>query len=138
MSTFKMVIVIVIVIVTTSCTTTKTIPVETIRKDTIYLSNLQYDSIYIYNNVYQDRSRDTLFIKELQTEYRYKFHRDTIRIVQRDSIPYEVRVVETKDVPRKLTWYDHTTRATFWLSIGIIAICIIRFVRRQKNSPLNT
>lgn len=109
-----------------SCSTTRTIPIETIRKDTVYLSNIQYDSIYIYNNVYQDRSRDTLYIKEIQTEYRYKFLRDTIRIVQWDSIPYEVRIIDVKQVKYIPPWYK-------WLSaIGGIAVLLLTITLYQK------
>lgn len=43
-------------------------------------------------------------INDTKTEYRFKHIRDTIRIVRRDSIPYPVRVVETKEVARVPTW----------------------------------
>ena len=86
-----------------SCRTVKTIPVETSREviltDTLYINSVQVDSIYISHDLLTDRSHDTILIKETTTEYRYKLLRDTIYRtqleIQRDSIPYEVRVVET-------------------------------------------
>lgn len=104
----------------------QTVPIETIRKDTLYISKEKYDSIYIFQDKYTDRSKDTLLIKETNIEYRYKLLRDTIKEVRIDSIPYEVRITETIEVPRKLTWYDHTARATFWLLIGFILLCLYR------------
>lgn len=112
----------------------QTIPVETIKEitktDTLYINNVQYDSIYINHTSNIDRTRDTIKIKETMTEYRYKLLRDTIeRIkleIRHDSIPYEVRITETKEIPRKLTWYDHTTRAAFWLLIGFLLLWLYR------------
>lgn len=95
---------------------------ERIRKDTIYLSNVRYDSVYIYKDKLTDRSRDTLYIKEWSIEYRYKLLRDTIKVVQIDSIPYEVRIVETIEVEHPPTLYDRICKATFWLLICIVAI----------------
>ena len=113
----------------TSCSTSRHIQaqlVEKVSKDTIYLATEKYDSIYITQDRYIDRSRDTLYIKESNTEYRYKLLRDTIKEVRVDSIPYEVRITETIEVPRKLTWYDHLTRASFWLLTGFTLLCLYR------------
>lgn len=89
-----------------SCGSTKVVtqPIREVSKDTIYLSNIQYDSIYIFQDKYTDRSNDTLLIKETNIEYRYKLLRDTIRIVQRDSIPYEVRITEIEEVKHIPPW----------------------------------
>lgn len=123
----------------TGCGSSKHIQTQIVKEiqlDTMYLSTEKYDSIYITQDKYIDRSRDTLYIKESNTEYRFKLLRDTIKEVRVDSIPYEVRITETIEVPRKLTWYDHTARATFWLMIGIIAICIFSFVTKLRKLNL--
>ena len=86
-----------LVMIFSSCSTTRTIPIETNRKDTVYLSNIQYDSIYIDRSSDTDRTRDTITITKTMTEYRYKLLRDTIYKVRVDSIPYEVIVY--KDSP---------------------------------------
>ena len=92
---------------------------EHIQKDTIYLSNIQYDSIYVLQDKYTDRSKDTLLIKETNIEFRYKLLKDTIRIVQRDSIPYEVRITEVKEVNYIPPWIKPLAL------IGIITILIL-------------
>lgn len=145
----KIAIAIAIAFVLSACGTTKTVPVETIkeitRTDTIYINNVQYDSIYILKELDKDYRRDlhkrpltintqplvdTILIRQHDIEYRYKLLRDTIeRIkleVRHDSIPYEVHITETIEVPRKLTWYDHATRATFWLLIGFVILWLYR------------
>lgn len=122
------------------CSVTKTFPVETIKKvtkvDTIYLSNIQYDSIYINNVLYTDRSRDTLLIRETNTEFRYKLLRDTVERIKievvHDSIPYEVRIETVKEVPRKQTWFDNLCQYTFFLLCGVLLLLLYRTIRKFR------
>lgn len=104
------------------CATPKQVTqlVRDTRVDTVYMTNQQYDSIYIYQDKLIDRSRDTLYIKDKSIEYRYKLLRDTVRIVERDSIPYEVTIVKTHEITRPLTWYDLLCRSCFWFIIGFL------------------
>ena len=55
----------------------------------------------------------------LITRHRYKLLRDTVFKVQHDSIPYEVRVVETK-VERHIPWY---AKLLSW--IGTLALILL-------------
>ena len=123
----KSVFVLVFVFVLTSCSTPRmaTQLVHEVSHDTLYLSNVKYDSIYIYKDKLTDRSTDTVYVKDVSVEYRFKLLRDTVRIVQRDSIPYEVTIVQTKEITRPLTWFDHLTRLTFWLLIGALVTFIL-------------
>lgn len=119
--------------------------VEHVQKDTVYLSSKQYDSIYIYQDRVSEHRlgtmpptsssgqyldmpmrTDTLYIKDKSIEYRYKLLRDTIKVVQRDSIPYEVTITETKEITRPLTWFDHVCRFTFYFLLGVI-LCFIYY-----------
>lgn len=108
-----------------SCASTKhveTIPLETLRHDTIYIHNQRYDSIYITRTSDTDRTRDTITITKTNTEYRFRFLRDTIKVIQRDSIPYEVTVTEVKEIQRPLTWFDKISRAiTIAIAIALLA-----------------
>ena len=131
----KTFIILFILLVCCSCNTPR-IATQIVREssvDTVYLSNIKYDSIYLYQDKYVDRTRDTLYIKDKSIEYRYKLLRDTVRIIQRDSIPYEVTIVETKEITRPLTWFDHLTRTCFWILIGIVFVLLVRFVFNLKS-----
>lgn len=102
---------------------------EHIQKDTVYLCNIQYDSIYVLQDKYTDRSKDTLLIKETNIEYRYKLLKDTVCIVQRDSIPYEVRITEVKEVRYTPPWIQYLAWAG-GLSIFLLICCVIwKFAR---------
>lgn len=83
----------------------------------------------------QPMRTDTLYIKDVSIEYRYKMLRDTIYKTQVDSIPYQVTVTEVKEITRPLTWYDHLTHLTFWLVIGLL-IATIAFKLRKVFKPI--
>lgn len=93
--------------------------VHDIHQDSTYHQNIQYDSIYIYRDRYLDRGRDTIYLRETEIEYRYKLLRDTVRIVQRDSIPYEVLVTEIKEV-RYIPWWSKALSALGALCLAFI------------------
>ena len=117
----KLFYVFVLVFVLTGCGTTRQVQVvERVSRDTLYLSNVQYDSIYVFQDHLTDRSRDTVYVKDVQYEYKYKLLRDTIYKVQIDTIPVirEVEVVKTeKYVPTIYKW-----------SLGICIALIILIV----------
>ena len=94
--------------------------VDRVSRDTIYINSQQQDSIYIYKDRLIDRSRDTVYLKDISVEYRYKFLHDTLRVIQRDTIPVEVTVTEVKEITRPLTWFDHLTRLCFWFLLGVL------------------
>lgn len=113
-----------------SCSTTKTIPLEILRHDTLYINKEHYDSIYITRTSDTDRTRDTITITKTLTEYRFRLIRDTIRIARIDSIPYEVRVIEIKELYKPPTLYDRICKAIFWLFIGIILLWVYSRVHK--------
>lgn len=104
--------------------------VHDIQRDAIYISNVKHDSVYLNHERLIDRSKDTVYIKDVSVEYKYRLLRDTVRVVERDSIPYEVTIVQTKEITRPLTWYDHLTRLSFWFLIGSLLTFIIFKLKR--------
>ena len=122
--------------------------VHQIERDTLYHQHIQYDSIYIYHDRYQEYRRashpehttrhsehtirhpelvsgsppDTVIITKVSTEYRYQLLRDTIRIIRRDSIPYEVTITEVKEV-KYIPWW---CKALAWTG----GICLVLLIRK--------
>ena len=122
-------------LVLTGCATRRQLQVvDRITHDTLYQSNVQYDSIYIFQDHQLDRSRDTVYLRDVSVEYRYRHLRDTIYKVQHDSIPYQVTVTEVKEITRPLSLFDHLTHFTFWLVVGALLLLIIRVIIRLKKS----
>ena len=122
-------------LVLTGCATRRQLQVvDRITHDTLYQSNVHYDSIYIFQDRQLDRSRDTVYLRDVSVEYRYRHLRDTIYKVQHDSIPYQVTVTEVKEITRPLSLFDHLTHFTFWLVAGALLLLIIRVIIRLKKS----
>ena len=122
-------------LVLTGCATRRQLQVvDRITHDTLYQSNVHYDSIYIFQDRQLDRSRDTVYLRDVSVEYRSRHLRDTIYKVQHDSIPYQVTVTEVKEITRPLSLFDHLTHFTFWLVVGALLLLIIRVIIRLKKS----
>jgi len=109
------------------CGTTRQIQVvREVSNDTVYLNHIQYDSVYIDQWQYCDRSADTIYLEKVRLEYKYKFLKDTVRIVQIDSIPVirEVEVVKTERfVPGIYKW-------SLAICIGLL-LAIILFIAKK-------
>lgn len=130
-SVIVFVIIILIALLIAGCKGSQHLAVtERITHDTCYISNVQYDSIYIDNLHFIDCASDTIVIRDRKTEFRYKFLRDTIKVVQCDSIPYEVRVIETK-TERYTPWYARTLAFIGFLTLVWFAIRI--FIKIKFN-----
>lgn len=105
-----------------------------VHTDTVHIAQQHYDSVYIYKDRWLDRTHDTVYMKELSTEYRYKLLRDTLRMVERDSVPYEVVRTETREVERPLSWFDKIARAVFWIVTGAVVICVASWMAKKAGA----
>ena len=119
-------------LVLTGCASNRHLQVaEHVTRDTLYLSNVQYDSIYIFQertsdyhmnplNPLKPSETDTVFIKDVAVEFRYRLLRDTIYKTRIDSIPVirEVEVVrEVRHVP-----------AIYRFSLAIVVILVLSLI----------
>ena len=108
------------------CGTPRRLPVvERVTRDTLYLHQVQYDSVYVYRDRYVDRSRDTVYVNDRSVAYRYRLLRDTLRIHQVDSVP----VIQEVEVVREV---EHTP----WYAKGLAAVglvALLLFLLRFKS-----
>ena len=109
------------------CGTQRKLPVvERIQRDTLYLHQVQYDSVFVSQERYVDRSRDTLYVQERSVEHRYRLLRDTLRIHQVDSIPI-IREVEVVREVERTPWY-----AKLLAAVGLVGIFLFIFKIRKS------
>lgn len=75
-----------------SCRSVKYVPVETVRTDSIYINQVQRDSIYQHDSIYIREKGDTVWMEKYKYIYRDKIVRDTMYFNQTDTIrePYPV------------------------------------------------
>lgn len=118
-----------------SCGSTRHVTqlVHDTRVDTVYISSIQYDSVYIYKDKLTDKTQDTIYIRDVSVEYRYKMLRDTVYRTQIDSIPYQVTITEFKEITRPLTPYDRLTRTAFWILILVLIYKLYRLCARYRR-----
>ena len=102
-----------------SCKTTSTsaiVPVHSATHDTLWLSKLKYDSVYIDRWQRIEHKADTVFCDRTKTEFRYRLLRDTVYKTRTDTIP----VVRQVPVVKKERYTPPFTK--FLACLGIIAL----------------
>ena len=102
-----------------SCKTTSTsaiVPVHSATHDTLWLSKLKYDSVYIDRWQRIEHKADTVFCDRTKTEFRYRLLRDTVYKTRTDTIP----VVKQVPVVKKERYTPPFTK--FLAGLGIIAL----------------
>ena len=94
--------------------------------DTVYIATQQYDSIFIWKDRWTDRTHDTVYLKELSTEYRYKLLRDTLRIIETDTIyiPYGVKVADNGKDKSFLPRFSELAKAAFLVVTAALALWV--------------
>ena len=108
-----------------SCSSQRNVEqVKGMHTDTVYVTSLQYDSIYIYNDKTLDRTKDTVYLREYSTEYRYKLLHDTLRIIERDSIPYPVNVTKERETKKPLSRLAELAGVLFISVISALALWV--------------
>lgn len=113
-----------------SCRSVKYVPVETIKHDSLYITQHQKDSIYIHDSIYQKEKGDTVLIEKWHTKYIEKQVRDTLIQIQRDTIPqpypYEV------EVPAQLSWWQKTRMRMGEIALVALLVLLGSWIVRIK------
>lgn len=109
------------------CGTPRKLPVvERVMRDTVQVTNVKQDSVFIYRDRTVDRSHDTVYVNDRSVAYRYRLQRDTLRIHQVDSIPV-IREVEVVREVRRTQWYVKGLAA-----IGLLSLFLFLFKIRKS------
>ena len=114
---------------------------EHVTRDTIYLSNLRYDSIFVSHdrttdyhlnplNPLKPSETDTLFIHDRTVEYRYRLLRDTVYLVKIDSIP----VICEVEVIREVKYVPFWNKLLAGLGGVVLLILLIRVIAKIRYS----
>ena len=99
----------------TGCTTTKYVPVIEHQTDTLIQRVVERDSIHVHDSIRVTEKGDTVTIERWHTQYRDRWHHDSIYIARHDTIPQ----------PYPVTEYVERKRTTFeWMliTVGIAAL----------------
>ena len=111
-----------------SCTTTKYVPVIEHATDTLVQRVVERDSIHVHDSIRVTEKGDTVTIARWHTQFRDRWHHDSIYIANHDTIPQPYPVTEY--VERKRSWVDW-----LFIVIGVVTLFggIIWLVKRIKK-----
>lgn len=113
------------------CTSTRYVPVETVREltthtaDTLRLVQLRVDTVLERDSVAVIVRGDTVLQTRFRDRLRVQLRHDTVKKVSRDTVttyierpvPYEVE--KRVEVEKRLSWWQKTTMATVKIALGI-------------------
>lgn len=116
-----------------SCSTPKTVPLNTVHQttkvDTVYTNKMYFDSTYVSHQVFADRLHDTVFIRECNTEVRFRIMKDTVERVKlqlvHDSIPYPVVVESPNKAMPKASIFSKVYRVFLFVFLGFLVTFIL-------------
>ena len=115
-----------------SCKTTSNtaVPVHSATHDTLWLSRVKYDSVYIDRWQRIERKADTVFCDRAKTEFRYRLLRDTVYKTRTDTIP----VVKQVPVIRKERYTPPFTKFLAYLGIIALGASVIVLLGKKLRS----
>lgn len=109
----------------TTSNTTAIVPVHSATHDTLWLSKVKYDSIYIDRWQRIERKADTVFYDRVKTEFRYRLLRDTVYKTRTDTIP----VVKQVPVVKKERYTPPFTKFLGIIALGA-SVILLKFRKR--------
>lgn len=116
-----------------SCKTasnTAIVPVHSATHDTLWLSKVKYDSIYIDRWQRIERKADTVFYDRVKTEFRYRLLRDTVYKTRTDTVP----VVKQVPAVKKERYTPPFTKFLAWLGIIALGASVIVLLGKKLKS----
>lgn len=112
-----------------SCKSIQYVPVETMKRDTTYLSQTKIDSIYHRDSIYVERKGDTVYLSKYKYLYKYIEKHDTLWREKVDTIkiayPVEAQLTKWQKIKINIDEYLKTT-----IILIIIGLCAKYFIKR--------
>lgn len=112
-----------------SCKSIQYVPVETVKRDTTYLSQTKIDSIYHRDSIYVERKGDTVYLSKYKYLYKYIEKHDTLWREKVDTVrvayPVEAQLTKWQKIKINIGEYLITV-----IALVIIWLCAKYFIKR--------
>lgn len=104
------------------CRSVKYVPVETVKHDSVLVQKHVRDSILLRDSVIVERKGDTVYLRSVKYEYRYRYLRDTAYVSRTDSVqvPYPVE--------KPLTRWQQTKMDIGGIGLLIAAVALLALI----------
>lgn len=121
----KVWLVLLVCVVMVGCRTLPEPVAVRVERDSIYLSRVERDSVFVRDSVTIREKGDTVYRDRWRVEYRERVLRDTAYIERNDTI---TNVVE---VEKALTWWERTRMAAG--DVALLALVVLLIYLFLKN-----
>lgn len=125
----RIIVLILLAIMLYGCKSIQYVPVETIKRDTTYISQIKIDSIYHRDSIYVEHKGDTVYLSKYKYLYKYIEKRDTLWHEKTDTIQvaYTVEAQLSKWQKIKINMGEYLIAA---IALVIIWLCAKYFIKR--------
>lgn len=125
----RIIVLILLAIMLYGCKSIQYVPVETIKRDTTYISQIKIDSIYHRDSIYVEHKGDTVYLSKYKYLYKYIEKRDTLWHEKTDTIQvaYPVEAQLTKWQKIKINMGEYLIAA---IVLIVIWLCAKYFIKR--------
>lgn len=113
-----------------SCTT-RYIPVESVKVDSVFIAQYQRDTVYRLDSVLIRAQKDTVYKDVWRYVYRDRVVRDTVYKVSRDTVPRVVKV--KKDLSRMERIKMSLGEVALYAILVAAAVAAMWFLKRLKG-----
>lgn len=126
----KLLILALMMVTVAACTTTRYVPVETVKTEYITRDSIRIDSTYVHDSVYFWQSGDTVREVKYRNIYKYMFLTKTDTVISVDTITVvqEVEKHLTKWQQWKMDFGGGAIIATAIIVIGFVVYLVRRFI----------
>lgn len=125
----RIIIITIVALCLSACKSIKYVPVETIKRDTTYISQIKIDSIYHRDSIYVEHKGDTVYLSKYKYLYKYIEKHDTLWREKVDTIqvayPVEARLTKWQKI--KINMGEYLIAA---IALIIIWLCVKYFIKR--------
>lgn len=125
----RIIVLILLAIMLYGCKSIQYVPVETIKRDTTYISQIKIDSIYHRDSIYVEHKGDTVYLSKYKYLYKYIEKRDTLWHEKTDTIQvaYPVEAQLSKWQKIKINLGEYLIAAIVLIAIWL---CAKYFIKR--------
>lgn len=126
----KLLILALMMVTVAACTTTRYVPVETVKTEYITRDSIRIDSTYVHDSVYFWQKGDTVREVKYRNIYKYMFLTKTDTVISVDTITVvqEVEKHLTKWQQWKMDFGGGAIIATAIIVIGFVVYLVRRFI----------
>lgn len=125
----KVWLVLVVCVVMVGCRTLPEPVAVRVERDSIYLSRVERDSVFVRDSVLIREKGDTVYRDRWRVEYRERVLRDTVYIGKSDTLI----ITKIVEVATPLSWWKRVKMSVGGVAIAVLGVLTVLGVVKLKN-----